>query len=272
MAFDISKLTSAVNKYLNSISDVSEVARRASEEIEQKSRFKTELSDAIRQNIEGRMRDAEAVPDISESVKNQVQTAVSSIDATIEQINGAFESIQGAGKGSEVSYSGSEDADGTDLAKAADLILAAAGSSADATGLRKALNEVLDASGATKTGNFDAYKGLLSTEALQELSKSQYFSANLIQSSLFEESSGENSGSSGSSSFTTNLANALQSGATTKSPFDDISLSDLNTASLTASGDGSSNASTDLAKALIKAYASSASKSAATSIFGDFTL
>jgi hypothetical protein len=272
MAFDISKLTSAVNKYLNSISDVSEVARKASEEIEQKSRFKTELSDAIRQNIESRMRDGEVVPDISESVKDQVRTAVSSIDATIEQINGAFESIQGAGKVSEVSASGSEDADGTDLANAADLILSAAGSSADATGLRKALNEVLNVSGASKAGNYDAYKGLLSTEALQELSRSQYFSANLIQSSLFEEQNGDNSGSSGSTSFTTSLANALQSGATTQSPFEDISLSDLNTASLTASGDASGNASTDLAKALIKAYANSASNSAVTSIFGDFTL
>ncbi len=236
MAFDISKLTSAVNKYLNSISDVSEVARKASEEIEQKSRFRTELSDAIRQNIEGRMRDAEVVPDISESVKNQVQTAVSSIDATIEQINGAFESIQGAGKVSEATGSGNTQADDSN------------------------------------TGNSDAYKGPLSAEALQELSRSQYFSANLVQSSLFEEKSGENSGSSGSSSFKTNLVNALQSGATTQSPFDNISLSDLNTASLTAGGDDSSNASTDLSKALIKAYASSASNSAVTSIFGDFTL
>ena len=234
MAFDISKLTSAVNKYLNSISDVSEVARKASEEIEQKSRFKTELSDAIRRSIEGRMRDAAEVPDISESVRNQVESAVSSIDLTIEQINGAFESIQGAGKVSEASGSDSADAE--------------------------------------QSGNSDAYKGILSPKALQELSKSQYFSANLIQSSLFEDSSGENSGTSGSSSFTTTLANALQSGTAAASPFDNISLSDLNTASLSAGGQDGSADQTDLARALIKAYAASASKSAATSIFGDFTL
>ena len=239
MAFDISKLTSAVNRYLNSISDVSEVARKASEEIEQKSRFKTELSDAIRQNIEGRMRDAAEVPDISENVRNQVESAVSSIDLTIEQINGAFESIQGAGKVSEASGMGSAEADGTDSAKA---------------------------------GNADAYKGLLGTEALQELSRSQYFSANLIQSSLFEGSSGENSGTSGSSSLTANLANALQSGTATVSPFDNISLSDLNTASLSSGGSTGSDNASNLARALIKAYAGSASKSAATSIFGDFTL
>ncbi len=270
MAFDISKLTSAVNKYLNSISDVSAAAKKASEEIEQKSRFKAELSDAIRQNIESRMRQPADIPDIAETVKNQVQQAVGSIDATFEQVNGAFEDIRNAGKVSEVSESAAKDPSGEDIKKAVDLILTAAGTSADSTGLRQALDKIAG-SGVSGAGNADAYKGLLSTEALQELSKSQYFSANLLQSSLFDENTdGRSSGTD--TSFTTDLANVLQGGTNAASPFDSISLSDLNSASLTANGEAGSAGSTDLAKALIRAYANSSSKSAVTSIFGDFTL
>ena len=236
MAFDISKLTSAVNKYLNSVSDVSAAAKKASEEIEQKSRFKAELSDAIRQNIESRMRQPEDIPDIAATVRNQIQQAVGSIDATFEQVNGAFDDIRNAGKVPEVSESAAQDSSKEDI-----------------------------------TGNSDAYKGLLSTEALQELSKSQYFSANLLQSSLFDENA-DGSSSGADSSFTTDLANALQGGSKAASPFESISLSDLNTASLTTNGAAGNAGSTDLAKALIKAYANGSSKSAVTSIFGDFTL
>lgn len=270
MAFDISKLTSAVNKYLNSISDVSAAAKKASEEIEQKSRFKAELSDAIRQNIESRMRQPEDIPDIATTVRSQIQQAVGSIDATFEQVDGAFDDIRNAGKVPEVSESAAQDSSKEDIRKAVDLILTAAGTSSDSTGLRQVLDKIAGTS-ASDAGNSDAYKGLLSTEALQELSKSQYFSANLLQSSLFDENA-DGSSSGADSSFTTDLANALQGGSKAASPFESISLSDLNTASLTANGAAGNAGSTDLAKALIKAYANGSSKSAVTSIFGDFTL
>ena len=260
MAFDISKLTSAVNRYLNSISEVSNAAKRANEEIAARTQFSTELGDAIRQNIKGRMRDQAQVPDISNQIQTEIRQATSGIDATIEQINGSFEAIREAGKVSGISESAKTGAE--------------SGSTAD-TGAQS--------SNAAKvaSSNRDAYLGTLSTEALQELSRSQYFSANLIQSSLFdvlnengEKSNDTNSGNSGS----------------TASAFDSLSLSELNTNSLLKSAgldtdttaqtiNGTAKASqssgtdaTDLAKALIKAYTNSGTTAAATSIFGDFTL
>jgi hypothetical protein len=61
-----------------------------------------------------------------------------------------------------------------------------------------------------------------------------------------------------------------------KSEESDDSLSSLNTNSLLAGGTesvaGTSSEASDLAKALIKAYAGSSASPATTSIFGDFTL
>ncbi len=250
MAFDISKLTSAVNKYLNSISDIGNAASKARQEAEEKSRFSLELSEAIKENMQSRMRDEVSVPDISSVVQNEINHSTAGIDATIEQINGAFETISHAGKVSSVGNQG----------------LSGEMASSDES-------------------NFDAYSGALSTEALQELSKSQYFSSNLIQSSLFEDSS-EGTTDSGS-----------------KSAFDTVSLSDLNTNSLLSNSllksgsdfsemadsiikaagtnnnenvlsDSSSMAtdSSDIAKALIKAYTAGNNSSGVTSIFGDFSL
>lgn len=156
MSFDISKLTGAVNKYLNSISELSNLGQKIQQEIADKGRFSTELSSAIQ-----------------------------------KEIDSAFEK----------------------------------------TAATKAI-----------AGNKDAYSGILSTEALQELSKSQYFSGNLIQDSLFKEDNGtENSSTS------------------TSSAFDGVSLSDLNNKSL-------------LANDILKAYAKSATSISPTSIFGDFSL
>ena len=96
MSFDISKLTNAVNKYLNSISDGTSAARRASQEIEDRTRFANELGDAIKQNMTSRLRDnaATEIPDISAQIQNEIKQATSGFDATIEQINGAFEAIK----------------------------------------------------------------------------------------------------------------------------------------------------------------------------------
>ncbi len=272
MAFDISKLTSAVNKYLYSISDVSAAAKKAQEEIEVKNRFSTELSDAINKNIQSRMRAEAEIPDVSEVVKNQVQQAVGTIDVTFEQLNGAFEDMRNAGRVTQTTETAkTTDAvtnanakansktksTGTDFQSAVNTVLSAAGTAEEKAQLQEAIDKVIasassNRTGNTANGNFDAYKGTLSTEALQELSRSQYFSANLIQGYLFSEDG--------------------------QSDESDDSLSTLNTNSLLTGGtDAITNASastdtSDLAKALIKAYVGSSSSLASTSIFGDFSL
>lgn len=256
MALDLSRLTRAVNKYLNSISDISAASKKASEEIAEKTRFASELKDAIAQNIQSKTRDVAQVPDFAEQVQAAVKQATSGIESEIQQINGSFEAIREAGMASVEKSSGSKGSGG-------------------------------------ETSNHDAYSGALSTEALQELSKSQYFSANLLQGSLFDALDANEEGAAGTTS--SNSSNAA------KSAFDTLSLSDLNMDSLlksaglttgatnlastllsdaveaeaagtTGTAKAAENSSSDLAKALIKAYSSSAASSAATSIFGDFTL
>lgn len=247
MSFDISKLTSAVNKYLNSISEISSAAQRAQQEIADRTQFSAELSTAIQQNIESRLQDQATIPDIGNQVQDTVETqikqAVSAIDNTFEQVNGAFEEIRNAGVTSAAQ-------DSTKTVAAVDT---------SATSSNKSLANQVAAT------NKDAYRGTLSTEALQDLSKSQYFSANLIQDSLFKEDNGSESSNSSSTS-----------------AFDGVLLSDLNTNSLLANalssgitntGDLASSAnSSDLAKALIKAYTTGTATASPTSIFGDFTL
>ena len=280
MSFDISKLTSAVNKYLNSISEISSAAQRAQQEIADRTQFSTELSTAIQQNIESRMQDQVTIPDIGsqvhDTVETQIKQAVSAIDNTFEQVNGAFEEIRKAG--SAGSIGGIQDS--AKATTAADTATASANKSLtnqiSATSANKSLaNQVA----ATNT-NRDAYRGTLSTEALQDLSKSQYFSANLIQDSLFKEDNGSDNNNT----------------STATSAFDGVSLSDLNTNSLLANAltsgitntgnasaltqaineaaeaSGATSNSSDLAKALIKAYTTGTATASPTSIFGDFTL
>lgn len=272
MAFDISRLSNAVNKYLNSISDVANAAKKSSQEIEERTRFATDLKDAIRQNIEARTRNDISMPDIAAQVKEQVAQATSAIDSQIQQINGSFEAIRGARAATSGSNAGLDSADSN--ASAASSLAKAVAASANGQNV----------------SNYDAYNGMLSTEALQELSKSQYFSSNLIQSSLFDVLKQDENGSSG---------NSLNSGLSVKtasSAFDSLSLSDRNINALlqaagltSSSSDTASNSTTDstlqvtsqassqssssdLAKALIKAYTANGSSLSATSIFGDFSL
>lgn len=265
MSFDISKLTSAVNKYLNSISEISSAAQKAQQEIADRTQFSAELSIAIQQNIESRMQDQVTIPDIGDQVQDTVETqikqAVSAIDNTFEQVNGAFEEIRKAGSVGAVNAT-------QDGAKATTV------SDTATTTANKSLAKQVAATNTNK----DAYRGTLSTEALQDLSKSQYFSANIIQDSLFKEDNGSENSSNSSST----------------SAFDGVSLSDLNTNSLLANAlssgttntgnasaltqvineasSASSANSSDLAKALIKAYTTGTATASPTSIFGDFTL
>lgn len=231
MALDLSRLTSAVNKYLNSISKISTAAQKASEEIAEKTRFSAELNDAIMQNIQSRTRDVAQMPDIAGQVQDAVTKATSGIESEIEQIRGSFEAIREAGVTSVDKSSG-------------------------------------DKAAGEENPNRDAYSGVLSTQALQELSKSQYFSANLLQSSLFDVLDDNEQ---------TTAATGYKASNSVSSAFDSLSLSDLNTESLLSSAGLSTDALSsatagDLAKNLIKAYSNSAASSAATSIFGDFTL
>ena len=284
MAFDISRLTNAVNKYLNSISDVGKEAAQQAQEIADKAQFQADLADAIKQNIESRTRDVDEVPDIGAMVQSQVQSATAGIDSTFQQINGAFLEISEAGK------STSSAKDSVDTVQGA-----------DKTG-----------SGSSGTGtNFDAYAGTLSTDALKELSNSGYFSGNLIASSLFKTDDEEDSTSSGALNSVTSALTATlgQTQSTTADPFKTQSLDQLNVNSLLANSLGVGTTATDsltaalktvadeevgttasndqtslttdqaslgtggdLAKAIIKAYTTTAKASANTSIFGDFSL
>ncbi len=278
MSFDISKLTSAVNKYLNSISEISSAAQKAQQEIADRTQFSTELSTAIQQNIESRMQDQVTIPDIGsqvhDTVETQIKQAVSAIDNTFEQVNGAFEEIRQAGVTSAVQ-------DNTKTVTAADTVASSANKSlANQVAATSANKSLANQVAATNT-NKDAYRGTLSTEALQDLSKSQYFSANLIQDSLFKEDNSSDNSSSATSAFdgvslsdlNTNslLANALSSGVTNSGNVS--ALTQIINEAATASGNTASSAnSSDLAKALIKAYTTGTATTSPTSIFGDFTL
>ncbi len=275
MSFDISRLTKAVNKYLNSISDIGQQATQRSQEMADKAQFQADLSEAIKANIQSKTREIDEVPDVGAMVQSQVKSATDGINATFEQINGAFLEISEAGKSTSSAKESSSDA-----------------------------------------GNSDAYAGVLSADALKELSNSGYFSGNLIANSLFKTDD-EESTSSGSTNALNSVTSALtsslgQNTTTAANPFQTQSLDQLNvnsllanslgvnttaTDSLTAalkavadkessstaakttdstakqtSGDATVASSNDLAKAIIKAYTTTAKASANTSIFGDFSL
>ena len=205
MSFDISKLTSVVNKYLNSISEVSNLGQKIQQEIADKGRFSVELSSAIQ-----------------------------------KEIDSAFEKTADTEKVLSMMANANAVTDTSAVANTADTAATKVSGVASATAATK-VSGVGSAAAATND-NRDAYSGILSTEALQELSKSGYFSGNLIQDSLFkEDNSTENNNTSSSSAF------------------EGVSLSDLNNNSL-------------LANDILKAYAKSATSISPTSIFGDFSL
>lgn len=294
MSFDISRLTKAVNKYLNSISDIGQQATQRSQEMADKAQFQADLSEAIKANIQSKTREIDEVPDIGAMVQSQVKSATDGINATFEQINGAFLEISEAGKSTSSAKESVAATSGADKSSS--------GSNAGTTG---------NSAASLKTGNADAYAGTLSTDALKELSNSGYFSGNLIANSLFKTDD-EESTSSGSTNALNSVTSALtsslgQNTTTAANPFHTQSLDQLNvnsllanslgvnttasdslTAALKTIADNSSNTSTkatdtsaaqdqiatsnDLAKAIIKAYTTTAKATANTSIFGDFSL
>ena len=268
MSFDISRLTSAVNKYLNSISDIGRQAAQQSQEIADKAQFQADLSEAIKANIQSKTRDIDTIPDIGAMVQSEIKSATAAIDSTFEQINGAFLEISEAGKS-------------TSLAKDNQ----AAVSATDKSGTGSSTGT------STKSGNTDAYAGILSADALKELSSSGYFSGNMIAGSLFKTDDEDSTGSSSvsTSPFDTQsldqlnvnslLANSLGVSTTAsdsltsalKAVSDSAANTDTASAASTASALDASS-SNDLAKALIKAYTSAAKTNTTTSVFGDFSL
>ena len=269
MAFDISRLTSAVNKYLNSISDIGTKASQAAQEIADKAQFQSDLSEAIKSNIASKTRDMDTIPDIAATVQSEVKSALSGIDSTFEQINGAFLEISEAGKS-------------TSSAKDSVAASAGAGESKNAS-----------SEGASKSENADAYKGTLSADALKELSGSGYFSGNLIASSLYktEDENGTSSGNvnaASTSAFSTLsldqlnvnslLANSLGVNSATTDSLTSALKSIAESGNTSASGQAADTAKiqdstgNDLAKALVKAYTTTAKSAVNTSIFGDFSL
>ncbi len=293
MSFDISRLTKAVNKYLNSISDIGQQATQRAQEMADKAQFQADLSEAIKANIQSKTREIDEVPDIGAMVQSQVKSATDGINATFEQINGAFLEISEAGKS-------------TSLAK--DSVAATSG--ADKSGSGSNAGTTGNSAASLKTGNADAYAGNLSTDALKELSNSGYFSGNLIANSLFKTDD-EESTSSGSTNALNSVSSALTSSlgqnTTAANPFQTQSLDQLNvnsllanslgvnttatdslTAALKTIADNNTNTSVkttdtsaaqdqvatsnDLAKAIIKAYTTTAKATANTSVFGDFSL
>lgn len=297
MSFDISRLTSAVNKYLNSISDIGKQASQQSQEIADKAQFQADLSEAIKANIQSKTRDVDTIPDIEAMVQNEIKSATAGIDSTFEQINGAFLEISEAGKSASL---------GKDNAAAVSAADKSGNDAASGSGNKS------DAGTEIRSGNADAYAGRLSTDALKELSSSGYFSGNMIAGSLFKTDDEDDTGSSSVgtgalNSLTSALTSAQGQNAAAISPFEAQSLDQLNVNSLlanslgvnttasdsltsalkavansTSNTDTASAASTtsaldapssnDLAKALIKAYTSAAKTSATTSVFGDFSL
>jgi hypothetical protein len=237
MAFDISRLTSVVNRHLNSISDISARVRQASEEASARAQFAVDLKEAINKNIESKMNLEGAFPDFGSEIQAAAQKATEGISGSI--VNG------------------------------------------------------MDSATGNAVSNSDAYSGRLSTEALQELSKSQYFSTNLIQDSLYKTDDDDNEGSStvtstnafgsqpslsdlnensllaaalltnGSSNLLSDALSSLTTGTNTGS---------ANTLQADSSGQSAASTDNDYVKTLMKAYSNLNHSSTSGSVFGDFLL
>lgn len=214
MSFSISGLTNVVNQYLNSISDVGKAMSDGTSAAEKGISFSNTLGEAIRAEAQ---RSSVDFPDIKSMVQQNIDSHMR-VDTTFENVA----STQASATTKSATASAISEA-------------VAAASSVNSTNTTDLVKEIVNAINNTNsdsTSNSDAFKGQLSTEALQELAKSSYFSGNLIQSNLFTTSDEENSSSS------------MDSGS---------SLSDLNT------------------RYLLEAYLKKSSDTS-TSIFGDFSL
>ncbi len=169
MALSVSGLTEVINKYLNSISDSGKVIKEANEAAENRRVFRDTLGEAIKAEIAGKVPE---FPDIPSVIQQNMESRM--------RVDNTFKT---------------EKAAETAPVKEAASATAGTGVSEDAV---KELVKAITSSDLSSTTNADAFKGQLSTEALQELAKSSYFSGNLIQGNLFSESTDSSSASSAS--------------------------------------------------------------------------
>ncbi len=220
MAFDITRITDAVNRHLNSISDISAMVKQASEDVENRTRFSAELSEAIRQNIQDHM-------------------------ATEE-----FQELQSL---QEVSRS---------------------------------------FSASTDSGSSAATSRELTTRELQDLSKSRYFSVNLVQNALYNSGNSDDESDGGTTDLTKsllpgysdNIAAALTGSSASSAISGNVVralISDENAKAALAGSDakavvsellGSSDSGNDYTKALLGAYSRLNASGSGSSAFGDFLL
>lgn len=241
MAFRISELTNAVNSYLNSISGVNNQGASIGSDL--KGIFQKYFSKAV--------SDAKAeIPDLNKEIKENIAShnftapQLSQVNELPGQENAA-NAVSGASAAAETSETAARNTDyATSLAK-----LITASKSSGNLEIADALAVIMKNNGQT-TDNADAYKGLLSTNALRDLSDSSYFYTNMIQSSLFKSSDEEEESSSGSSD-----------------AFSGTSLNKLNENALVNATLGTTTESSYY-QSLIKAYQSMPTES----IFGDFLL
>lgn len=248
MALDITKITDAVNAYLNSISSTSKAVSEAqSTDTEYGEIFKKYLTKAMEDES------ASAANAVNASADEALTQTGSNLDVVVNdslaaKINTVFQDldIQSEITKNIASHAvdiSSQISQSIDSHSRLDEINAAALQIQEVTGLAETNTDSAGSDGSNS--NADAYSGLLGTAALQRLADSSYFSANLIQSSLID-SDAEDSDNG-------------------------MSLSDLNNNSLLNNTLGTSTGNltaSDYTTALINSYKSSP----ITSVFGEFEI
>lgn len=184
MAFRISELTSAVNSYLNSISSANNKGATIGSDL--KGIFQKYFNKAVSDvKVE--------TPDISKEIRENIESHNFAVKEQFAQ-SGEISKAEMSGEKEEASKA-------VNKAYADNLASLIRGTSASGNlEIAQALETIMKSTG-QNSENADAYRGLLSSDALRELSDSSYFTANMIQSSLFKPSDDEegSSGSSGSS-------------------------------------------------------------------------
>lgn len=242
MAFRISELTSAVNSYLNSISSVNN----------QGSSIGSELKGIFQKYFSKAVSDAKVeMPDLGTEIKENIASHnfAAGTSAQINELARQEDALNTVSKTAAGSGSSETAAKNTDYATNLANLITASKTSGNLE-IADALAIIMKNNGQT-TDNADAYKGLLSTNALRDLSDSSYFYTNMIQSSLFKSSDEEEESSSGNND-----------------AFSGTSLNQLNENALINATLGTTTTESSYYQSLIKAYQSMPTES----IFGDFLL
>ena len=242
MAFRISELTSAVNSYLNSISSVNN----------QGSSIGSELKGIFQKYFSKAVSDAKVeMPDLSTEIKENIASHnyAAGTSAQINELARQEDALNTVSKTAAGSGSSETAAKNTDYATNLANLITASKTSGNLE-IADALAIIMKNNGQT-TDNADAYPGLLSTNALRDLSDSSYFYTNMIQSSLFKSTDEEE-----------------ETASSNNDAFSGTSLNQLNENALVNATLGTTTTESSYYQSLIKAYQSMPTES----IFGDFLL